>query len=169
MVTASGRRADFHSLRMTFSTLLTTGGIPLRTVQALMRHSDPRLTADQYTDLALLDTEGALGALPSFPLVAPSSSARATGTAGPSPETDATRSAPESAPAPGKPCRFVSLSDALHSDGCQEDSSSSSDLEDAANTIKNPHPLHFRTRDIWRTRRDSNAEPMASKATTLSN
>ena len=35
-----------HSLRTTFGTHLSTGGVPLRTAQAAMRRSDPRLTAN---------------------------------------------------------------------------------------------------------------------------
>ena len=41
---------------------------PLRTAQAAMRHSDPSLTANVYTDPKLLDVHGALDALPNLPL-----------------------------------------------------------------------------------------------------
>ncbi len=40
--------------------------VPLRTAQAAMRHSDPSLTANVYTDPKLLDVAGALEALPSL-------------------------------------------------------------------------------------------------------
>jgi integrase len=63
-----GRTLDVHALRTTFGTLLSKGGVPLRTAQAAMRHSDPSLTANVYTDPKLLDVQGALGALPSLPL-----------------------------------------------------------------------------------------------------
>ena len=67
-----GRTLDVHALRTTFGTMLSKGGVPLRTAQAAMRHSDPKLTANVYTDPRLLDTAGALDALPSLPLDAPS-------------------------------------------------------------------------------------------------
>ena len=73
-----------HALRTTFGTLLSRGGVPLRTAQAAMRHSDPKLTANVYTDPKLLDVHGALDALPSLPLDAGPNAererARATGT-----------------------------------------------------------------------------------------
>ena len=69
---------------MTFGTLLGKGGVPLRTTQAAMRHSDPKLTANVYTDPKLLDVRGALDALPSLPLgegpTVERERARATGT-----------------------------------------------------------------------------------------
>ena len=79
-----GRTLDVHALRTTFGTLLSKGGVPLRTAQAAMRHSDPKLTANVYTDPRLLDVHGALDALPSLPLDAGSGADReaqeATGT-----------------------------------------------------------------------------------------
>ena len=63
-----GWTVDVHALRMTFGTLLSKGGVPLRTAQAAMRHSDPALTANVYTDPRLLDVAGALDALPDLPL-----------------------------------------------------------------------------------------------------
>lgn len=63
-----GRTLDVHALRTTFGTLLSRGGVPLRTAQATMRHSTPTLTANTYTDPKLLDVAGALDALPSLPL-----------------------------------------------------------------------------------------------------
>jgi integrase len=75
-----GRTLDVHALRTTFGTLLSKGGVPLRTAQAAMRHSDPSLTANVYTDPKLLDVAGALDALPTLPPVtAPVERARATG------------------------------------------------------------------------------------------
>jgi hypothetical protein len=78
------RTLDVHALRTTFGTLLSRGGVPLRTAQAAMRHADPSLTANVYTDPKLLDVAGALDALPTLPLgtgqnPAPEQ-ARATGT-----------------------------------------------------------------------------------------
>ena len=61
------RVLDVHSLRMTFGTHLSKAGVPLRTAQAAMRHSDPRLTANIYTDPQLLDVRGGINALPDLP------------------------------------------------------------------------------------------------------
>ena len=44
-----GRTLDVHALRTTFGTLLSKGGVSLRTAQAAMKHSDPSLTANVYT------------------------------------------------------------------------------------------------------------------------
>ena len=49
-----------HAFRVTFATLMATAGVPLQTAQAAMRHSDPRLTANTYTDPHLLDVHGAV-------------------------------------------------------------------------------------------------------------
>ncbi len=43
-------------------------GVPLRTAQAAMRHSDPSLTANVYTDPKLLDVAGAVASSPDLPL-----------------------------------------------------------------------------------------------------
>ena len=59
-----GRVADVHSLRMTFASHLQAAGVPLKTAQTLMRHSEPRLTSNVYGDVALLDVGAALDALP---------------------------------------------------------------------------------------------------------
>ena len=64
----TARPVDVHALRHTFGTLLSKGGVPLRTAQAAMRHSDPSLTANVYTDPQLLDVAGALDVLPRLPL-----------------------------------------------------------------------------------------------------
>ncbi len=61
-----GRTIDIHALRHTFGTHPCRAGVPLRTAQAAMRHSDPSLTANVYTDPKLLDVAGALEALPSL-------------------------------------------------------------------------------------------------------
>ena len=107
-----GRTLDVHALRTTFGTLLSKGGVPLRTAQEAMRHSDPRLTACVYTDPALLDVSGALDALPSLPL-SPSPGdeterLRATGT-----ETALARLAPPLAPNQCKPGESETTGDNL--------------------------------------------------------
>ena len=76
---AEGRKVDVHSLRHTFATMLSQAGVRPRTAQELMRHSpsaslravslsnrDIRLTMTTYTHLGLVDTAGAVEALPSI-------------------------------------------------------------------------------------------------------
>ncbi len=63
-----GRTVDVHSLRTSFGTHLSKGGVTLRTAQAALRHSTPVLTANTYTDPQLLDVAGALDVLPALPL-----------------------------------------------------------------------------------------------------
>jgi integrase len=59
-----GRRADLHSLRMTFGTNLTLSGAAPRVVMELMRHSDIKLTMRIYTDAGQLPLANAVAALP---------------------------------------------------------------------------------------------------------
>ncbi len=77
---ARGFTVDVHAMRTTFGTHLSRGGVPLRTAQAAMRHSDPSLTANVYTDPRLLDVAGALETLPSLQL-GPQALPAASGTA----------------------------------------------------------------------------------------
>ena len=63
-----GWTLDVHSMRTTFASLLSRAGVPLRTAQAAMRHSDPSLTANVYTDPRLLDVSGAVESLPELSL-----------------------------------------------------------------------------------------------------
>jgi hypothetical protein len=63
-----GRTVDVHTLRHSFGTLMSKGGVSLRTAQAAMRHSDINLTMNTYTDPRLLDVAGAMDALPLLPL-----------------------------------------------------------------------------------------------------
>jgi integrase len=67
---SASRRADFHSLRHTFGTLLSKSGVAPRVAQELMRHSDIKLTMKTYTDARLFDPTGAVEKLPSFGVVA---------------------------------------------------------------------------------------------------
>ncbi len=61
---AEGRQADFHSLRYTFCTFLALANVPIRTAMELMRHKDPRLTLQIYTDAGQLDLDEAVSRLP---------------------------------------------------------------------------------------------------------
>ncbi len=58
-----GRKVDFHALRNTFATKLARSGVSQRLAQELMRHSDPRLTAQIYTDASQLPTFSAVEGL----------------------------------------------------------------------------------------------------------
>jgi len=61
---ADGRVVDVHALRHTTASYLAAAGVAPRTAQALMRHSDIRLTLGTYSDPQMLDTTAALQALP---------------------------------------------------------------------------------------------------------
>ena len=61
---ADGRTIDVHAMRHTTATYLAKAGVAPRTAQAIMRHSDIRLTLGIYTDPRLLDEASALDALP---------------------------------------------------------------------------------------------------------
>ena len=62
-LSTDGRSIDVHSLRKTFGTLLARAGVPLTTVQRLMRHSTPILTAKLYIDVDPVDMLQALDQL----------------------------------------------------------------------------------------------------------
>jgi integrase len=61
-----GRTVDFHALRHSFGTLLSSCGVAPRTAQQAMRHSTIDLTMNTYTDPRLLDV--AIDSLPLLPL-----------------------------------------------------------------------------------------------------
>jgi hypothetical protein len=63
-VDKQGRFVDFHSLRHTFCTNLHRVGVPQREAMELMRHNDPRLTANTYSDASLFALRGAVERLP---------------------------------------------------------------------------------------------------------
>jgi integrase len=54
------RVVDFHSLRHTLCTNLHRAGVSQREAMELMRHNDPRLTANTYTDASLLSLRSAI-------------------------------------------------------------------------------------------------------------
>ena len=60
----SGRRVDFHSLRMTFGTTLLANGVHPIVVKELMRHSDLKLTTNLYTDSSQLPLAKGVASLP---------------------------------------------------------------------------------------------------------
>jgi len=51
-------------LRVTNATLLAKVGVNFQTAQALMRHSDPKLTAKTYTKLGITDLGAVVSRLP---------------------------------------------------------------------------------------------------------
>jgi len=57
---ALGRDLDFHALRYAWATFLARSGVTTRQLQALCRHSDPKLSANIYTDASQIDTFGAV-------------------------------------------------------------------------------------------------------------
>ena len=62
--TPLGREIDFHALRHTWATFLSRNDVSTRKLQALCRHSDPKLSANVYTDGSQLDTYAAIEHLP---------------------------------------------------------------------------------------------------------
>jgi integrase len=63
-VDALGRVVHFHSFRKTFQTLGVRFGINQRSAQELLGHSDPRLTANVYTDVPALALHSEVAKLP---------------------------------------------------------------------------------------------------------
>jgi integrase len=63
-----GRVLCLHSLRYSFASWLSSGGVSPRVAMAALRHSDVSLTMSTYTDPRLLDVAGALDVLPQLPL-----------------------------------------------------------------------------------------------------
>ena len=59
-ITTNEGRLDFHSLRVTFGSLLARNGVSLALAQKLMRHSTPVLTANVYTRFAPSDKRAAV-------------------------------------------------------------------------------------------------------------
>ncbi len=57
-------RADFHALRHTFNARMAANGVPLAFAQRAMRHSDVKLTSNQYLDPALVSLSKSIAGLP---------------------------------------------------------------------------------------------------------
>jgi integrase len=129
-----GRVIDVHAMRTTFGTLLSKGGVSLRTAQAAMRHSDPSLTANVYTDPRLLDVGAALDALPALPLPGSSRESeivRATG-------TDCRTVAPTVAPARGHSSASPSIPDTMAANPDRGGKCQRFDVMSCAGNKKNP-------------------------------
>jgi integrase len=61
-----GRRIDYHALRTTFITRLSTMKVHPRVAMELARHSDMRLTMKTYTDVGQLPLREVMDSLPGF-------------------------------------------------------------------------------------------------------
>ena len=61
-----GHRMDYHALRTTFITRLSTMKVHPRLAMELARHSDMRLTMKTYTDAGQLPLREVMDTLPSF-------------------------------------------------------------------------------------------------------
>ena len=57
------RKLRFHDLRATTATLLARAGVPLVIAQRILRHSDPRLTANIYSRVDLADLQAGIDRL----------------------------------------------------------------------------------------------------------
>ncbi len=55
---ADQKRLRFHHLRHSTGTLLLKAGVPLATVQRILRHTDPKITSEVYGHLDLDDMRG---------------------------------------------------------------------------------------------------------------
>src|SRR5229473_7559618 len=69
--TSSTMPMRFHDLRGTTATLLARAGAPLVVAQRILRHSDPRLTANVYSRVDLGDLRSGLNRIniPAMPLL----------------------------------------------------------------------------------------------------
>ena len=65
-VDTQGRKLDIHALRTTAASRMARNGVPLVQAQRLLGHSDPKLTAQAYTDLDAEDLRGAVEGLPAL-------------------------------------------------------------------------------------------------------
>ena len=76
-----GLVGDFHAFRHSFGSLGAKAGIPLAVMQKLMRHSDPKLTANLYTHILVKDKADELAKLPTIaPIHEKEERAKKTGT-----------------------------------------------------------------------------------------
>ncbi len=63
-IDAEGRRVDLHGLRTTCASRMARRGVPLAIAQRWLGHSDPKLTAQHYTDLGVEDLRAAVERTP---------------------------------------------------------------------------------------------------------
>ncbi len=65
-IDGDGRYADFHALRATYITMLARENVPVKTLQTLARHSDPKLTLNTYATMGISDMTAAVAMLPNL-------------------------------------------------------------------------------------------------------
>ena len=65
-IDADGRYADFHALRATYITTLARANVPVKVLQTLARHSDPKLTLNTYATMGISDMTAAVALLPNL-------------------------------------------------------------------------------------------------------
>lgn len=82
-----GRICGFHSVRVTLGTRLDRMGLSVKDRMRIMRHTDPTVSYDVYSDVRLSDLQGSVNRLPTFDATA-TESAQATGTNGTSMESE---------------------------------------------------------------------------------
>ena len=63
-VDAEGRKLDIHALRTTCASRMARRGVALAVAQRWLGHSDPKLTAQHYTDLGVEDLRDAIERAP---------------------------------------------------------------------------------------------------------
>ncbi len=160
-----GRTIDVHAMRHTFGSWLSKGGVSLRTAQAAMRHSDPSLTANVYTDPRLLDVHGAVESLPSLPFDKPhrSNTEAATGTDG-----RANLLAPTLAPSAFNSCTPKTIP--VTSAGDPKANPNRATLDATSSAVSTKKPLTTAVSGFdKRGRRDSNPQPPDRQSGTLTN
>ncbi len=148
---ARGRSIDVHALRTTFGSHLALAGIPLRTAQELMRHSDPKLTANVYQDMGILDTFGAVESLPC--LSTPKDEARIAAQGG---EESDPKWSPIWSPHNGKNVHFPALGGSILAKECSTEVEHVIDEKPQKNDVslgnlklKDGSGARIRTADTW--------------------
>jgi len=68
-IDAEGLYADLHALGKSFITAMAASGVSQRAAQAIARHTDPRLTANAYTDENLLPLAAEMAKVPRIPTI----------------------------------------------------------------------------------------------------
>jgi integrase len=76
---AQGRKADFHSLRVAYVTHLSIGGVDVKTLQTLARHSTPILTMNTYNQRGQAQLAGPVDQLGKTLMGSPSRTATGVG------------------------------------------------------------------------------------------
>ncbi len=67
-VDESGQKLDVHALRVTCATRMARSSVPLVVAQKLLGHSDPKLTAQVYTQLDTEDLRSGVESVPALRL-----------------------------------------------------------------------------------------------------